>query len=153
MGARVLRSLLPFAREGGLADYIVVPYDRMLPIAPELDDDKAAALPVAGGSALQALSDEARVVAGQRVLIIGAAGGVGHFAVQIAQRLGAHVGAVCCAGHAAFVRGIGPGPGLRVAPAASPAPRPSPAPPAPAGTPPAPRGGPHPAGGWAVRNG
>lgn len=107
IGERVFGSLMPFAREGALADYIVVPYERMLPIPPELDDDSAAALPVAGGSALQALADEARVVAGQRVLITGAAGGVGHFAVQIAKHLGAHVVAVCGAGNAEFVRGLG----------------------------------------------
>ena len=64
-------------------------------------------LPVAGGTALQALADVARLVVGQRVLITGAAGGVGHFAVQIAKHLGAHVVGVCSAGNAAFVRTLG----------------------------------------------
>ena len=64
-------------------------------------------LPVAGGTALQALSDDARLAVGQRAIITGAAGGVGHFAVQMAKRLGAHVVAVCSAGNATFVRRLG----------------------------------------------
>ncbi len=98
VGERVLGSLLPFARDGALADFILVAYDRLLPIPDGIDDSVAAALPIAGGTALQALIDEAGVVAGQRVLINGAAGGVGHFAVQIAKHLGTHVVGVCSAG-------------------------------------------------------
>ena len=75
--------------------------------ADELDYEQAAALPMAGGTALQAIVDEARLGAGQRVLITGAAGGVGHFAVQIAKHVGAHVVAVCGAANADFVRGLG----------------------------------------------
>ena len=51
--------------------------------------------------------DDAKVVAGQRVLIIGAAGGVGHFAVQVAKHLGAHVVATCSASNVEFVRALG----------------------------------------------
>jgi NADPH:quinone reductase-like Zn-dependent oxidoreductase len=107
VGERVLGSLLPFARDGALAECIVVPYDRLLPIPADIDDAHAAALPVAAGTALQALTDETRVGAGRRVLITGAAGGVGHFAVQIAKHLGAHVVAVCGARNVDFVRGLG----------------------------------------------
>ena len=107
VGERVLGSLLPFAREGALAEVILVAYDRLLPIPEGIDDTAAAALPVAGGTALQALVDEAGVVAGQRVLINGAAGGVGHFAVQIAKHLGTHVVGVCSARNADFVRELG----------------------------------------------
>ena len=107
IGERVLGSLLPFARDGALAEFIVVPYGRLIGLPDGIDDGRAAALPVAGGTALQALVDEAGVVAGQRVLITGAAGGVGHFAVQIAKHLGAHVVAVCGALNADFVRGQG----------------------------------------------
>jgi len=107
VGERVLGSLLPFARDGALADFILVGYDRLLPIPDGIDDSVAAALPIAAGTALQALIDEAGVVAGQRVLINGAAGGVGHFAVQIAKHLGTHVVGVCSAGNADFVRGLG----------------------------------------------
>ena len=107
VGERVLGSLLPFARDGALADFILVAYDRLLPIPEGIDDTVAAALPIAGGTALQALVDEAGVVAGQRVLINGAAGGVGHLAVQIAKHLGAHVVGVCSAANADFVRELG----------------------------------------------
>ena len=106
-GERVFGSLQPFGREGALADYLVVSDDRVLPIPQDLDAGEAAALPVAGGTALQALTDEAHVGPGQRVLITGAAGGVGHFAVQIAKHLGAYVVAVCSAGNTAFVRELG----------------------------------------------
>ena len=107
VGERVLGSLLPFARDGALAESIVVGYDRLLPIPDGIDDTVAAALPVAGGTALQALVDEAGTVAGQRVLVNGAAGGVGHFAVQIAKHLGTYVVGVCSKGNADFVRGLG----------------------------------------------
>lgn len=107
IGERVLGSLMPFARDGALAEFIVVPYGRLIAIPDGIDDVGAAALPVAGGTALQAIVDEAGVVAGQRVLVAGAAGGVGHFAVQIAKHLGAHVVAVCGARNVEFVRGLG----------------------------------------------
>jgi NADPH:quinone reductase-like Zn-dependent oxidoreductase len=107
VGQRVFGSLLPFGRDGACAEYIVASYDRTLELPREVDDVQAAALPIAGGTALQALTDEARLTAGQRVLITGAAGGVGHFAVQIAKSLGAHVVAVCSASNADFARGLG----------------------------------------------
>jgi len=107
IGERVFGSLSPFGREGALADYIVVPDDGVLPIPHDLEAAQAACLPVAGGTALQALTDESHVLEGQWVLITGAAGGVGHFAVQIAKSFRAHVVAVCSAGNAAFVRELG----------------------------------------------
>jgi NADPH:quinone reductase-like Zn-dependent oxidoreductase len=107
VGERVFGSLLPFARDGALAEVLVVAYDRILPIPEGVEDGAAAALPVAGGTALQGLIDEAGVVAGQRVLINGAAGGVGHFAVQIAKHLGTQVVGVCSAANMDFVRGLG----------------------------------------------
>ena len=107
IGERVFGSLSPFAREGALADTIVVPDDRVLPIPHDLDAAQAACLPIAGGTALQALTDESHVLEGQWVLITGAAGGVGHFAVQIAKSFRAYVVAVCSAGNAAFVRELG----------------------------------------------
>jgi NADPH:quinone reductase-like Zn-dependent oxidoreductase len=86
---------------------VTLPATSVAPIPEGLDFVPAAALPVAGGTALQALADVARLGAGQRVLITGAAGGVGHFAVQVAKRLGSHVVGVCSAGNAEFVRGLG----------------------------------------------
>lgn len=67
----------------------------------------AAAIPLAGLTALQSLRDLGGIAAGQRVLIVGAAGGVGHFAVQIAKSYGTHVTAVCSGRHADLVRGLG----------------------------------------------
>ena len=107
VGERVFGSLLPFARDGALAEFLVVAYDRILPIAESIDDAAAAALPIAGGTALQGLVDEAGVVAGQRVLITGAAGGVGHFALQLAKHLGTYAVGVCSAANVDFVRGLG----------------------------------------------
>ncbi len=69
--------------------------------------DVAAAVPLAAQTALQALRDDARVRPGQSVLINGASGGVGVFAVQIAKILGAHVSAVCSHRNADLVREIG----------------------------------------------
>jgi len=69
--------------------------------------EEAASAPVAAYTALQGLRDAARVGAGQRVLVNGAAGGVGTWAVQVAKWLGADVTAVCSAANAAMVRRIG----------------------------------------------
>ncbi|MCD4748584.1 MAG: NAD(P)-dependent alcohol dehydrogenase [Thermoanaerobaculales bacterium] len=68
---------------------------------------EASSIPLAAQTALQALRDHCKVVAGQRVLINGASGGVGHFAVQIAKTLGAEVHAVCGPSHVDFVTSLG----------------------------------------------
>jgi NADPH:quinone reductase-like Zn-dependent oxidoreductase len=107
VGERVFGSVLPFPRDGALAEYVVAVADRIASTPDNVSDEVAAALPIAGGTALQALRDEARLASGQRVLITGAAGGVGHFAVQIAKQVGAHVVGVCSAGNVEFVRGLG----------------------------------------------
>lgn len=107
VGERVFGSLSPFARDGACADLACVPADRIVPIPDGLGFETAAALPVAAGTALQALADVAQVAAGQRVLITGAAGGVGHFAVQIAKQRGARVVGVASAANVPFVRGLG----------------------------------------------
>ena len=69
--------------------------------------EQAAALPIAGVTALQALRDHGKVQAGHHVLVIGAGGGVGTFAVQIARALGAEVTGVCSASKLELVRSIG----------------------------------------------
>jgi NADPH:quinone reductase-like Zn-dependent oxidoreductase len=107
VGERVFGSLSPFARDGALAEFLVAPLERMLAVPAALDALQAATLPIAGSTALSALADDARVGPGQRVLVTGAAGGVGHFAVQIAKHLGAHVTGVCSARNVDFVRGLG----------------------------------------------
>jgi len=107
VGERVFGSLPPFPRDGALAEYVVAVAGRITSVPDNVSDEAAAALPIAGGTALQALSDDAHLALGQRVLITGAAGGVGHFATQIAKHVGAHIVGVCSAGNVEFVRGLG----------------------------------------------
>jgi NADPH:quinone reductase-like Zn-dependent oxidoreductase len=106
-GERVFGAISTFVRDGTCAEFAVVAADRVAPIPAGVDFAHAAALPIAGGTALQALADVARLGPDSRVLIIGAAGGVGHFAAQIAKYLGAYVVAVCGAANVEFVRGLG----------------------------------------------
>jgi NADPH:quinone reductase-like Zn-dependent oxidoreductase len=80
---------------------------RLAPKPPGITFEQAATLNIAGITALLGLRDRARVRAGQRVLVNGAGGGVGTFALQIAKWLGAHVTAVTRAGSADLVRSLG----------------------------------------------
>ena len=83
-------------RDGSLAEYTVARHDRALVHKPaSASHEQAAAVPVAALTALQALRDHGRLQSGQRVLIHGASGGVGTFAIQIAKALGGDVTAVC----------------------------------------------------------
>ena len=107
VGERVFGALLPFRRDGSLAEFVVAGVGRIATMPENLTYDDAAALPTAGGTAHQVVADEARLGTGQRILITGAAGGVGHLAVQIAKHLGAYVVGVCSAANADFVRGLG----------------------------------------------
>lgn len=107
IGERVFGSLPAFGREGSCAEFAVVAAHRLAAMPPGASFEHCAALPVSAGTAVQALVDEAHVTPGQRVLINGAAGGVGHFAVQVAKHLGAHVVATCSASNVAFVRSLG----------------------------------------------
>lgn len=107
LGERVFGVLLPFGGAGSCAQYAVIGAHRVVPIPPAVSFEAAATLPVAGGTALQALTDEAELRSGQRVLITGAAGGVGHFAVQLAKHLGAHVTGTCGPANVEFVRSLG----------------------------------------------
>jgi NADPH:quinone reductase-like Zn-dependent oxidoreductase len=74
---------------------------------PHLSFEEAAAVPMAGVTALQGLRDKGKLQPGQRVLVNGASGGVGTFAVQIAKALGAHVTAVCSTDNVEMARSIG----------------------------------------------
>ena len=107
VGERVFGATSPLRRDGTCAEYAVLLAASVAAMPEGLDFVHAAALPSAGGTALQAIADEAQLGAGQRVLIVGAAGGVGHFAVQIAKHAGAGVVAVCSGANADFVRGLG----------------------------------------------
>jgi NADPH:quinone reductase-like Zn-dependent oxidoreductase len=93
---------------GAFADYVAVREDGALTSKPDnVSFEQAAAVPIAGITALQALRDVAHVRAGQKVLINGASGGVGTFAVQIAKSLGAEVTGVCSTKNLELVRSIG----------------------------------------------
>ncbi|MEN8600983.1 NAD(P)-dependent alcohol dehydrogenase [Microbacterium rhizosphaerae] len=91
---------------GGLAEYAVIAAERLVPRPAAVGPALAAALPIAGGTAWQAL-DRARVASGHRVLVVGASGGVGTFAVQLAVLRGAEVHAVCSERNRALVGSIG----------------------------------------------
>jgi NADPH:quinone reductase-like Zn-dependent oxidoreductase len=81
---------------GGFAEYVVAPAEAMRPKPASVGFEQAATIGVAAETALQGLRDWGRLVPGQRVLVNGASGGVGTFAVQLAKALGAaHVTAVC----------------------------------------------------------
>jgi len=94
------------AGSGAFAEYIVVPAKRIAPKPSNLSFEEAAATPWAV-TALQGLRDAGGLVAGQRVLINGASGGVGTWAVQIAKALGAEVTAVCSTRNVEMVRALG----------------------------------------------
>jgi NADPH:quinone reductase-like Zn-dependent oxidoreductase len=90
VGQRVL-GCVGIDHVGTFAEYAVVPTDRLAAAPENLSDVQAAAVPLAGLTALQTLRDVLRVKPGQRVLISGGAGGVGTFAIQIAKILGVEV--------------------------------------------------------------
>jgi NADPH:quinone reductase-like Zn-dependent oxidoreductase len=89
------------------AEFAVARADRLARLPANLTFEQAAAVPVSAVTALQALRDRGRVQAGQRVLVVGASGGVGTFAVQIAKALGAEVTAVCSTAKVDLVRSLG----------------------------------------------
>ncbi|MBV8195515.1 MAG: NAD(P)-dependent alcohol dehydrogenase [Candidatus Dormibacteraeota bacterium] len=92
---------------GAFAEYAVADPKRLTTKPVNLSFEQAAALAVSGTAALQAVRDKAHVTPGQQVLVIGASGGVGSFAVQLAKACGAEVTGVCSTGKMDFVRSIG----------------------------------------------
>jgi len=95
-------------RTGALAEYVCVREERaVVPKPGNMTFEQAAAVPVAALTALQGLRDKGQLQAGQRVLINGASGGVGTFAVQIAKALGAKVTGVCSSRNVDIVRSLG----------------------------------------------
>ncbi|MFC1414325.1 NADP-dependent oxidoreductase [Streptacidiphilus sp. N1-12] len=97
-----------FPREaGGYAEYVAAPARQFARKPAGLSHEQAAAVPLAALTAWQALVDTARVRPGQRVLIHAAGGGVGHFAVQFAKHLGAHVTGTASASRHAWLTGLG----------------------------------------------
>ncbi len=93
---------------GAFSEYVAVREDRAIALKPgNLTFEQAASVPIAAITALQALRDKGQIHAGQKVLINGASGGVGTFAVQIAKSFGAEVTGVCSTRNVALVRSIG----------------------------------------------
>lgn len=92
---------------GGFAEYAAVPESLLVRKPSGVTFEEAASLPVAADTALQALRDKGNVKPGQKVLIYGAGGGVGTFAVQLANHFGAHATAVCGEGSLAMARSLG----------------------------------------------
>ena len=96
------------AKNGAVSDYICVKADRALVMKPSnITLEQAGSVAVAGLTALQGLRDKGRIQAGQKVLVNGASGGVGTFAVQIAKAFGAEVTAVCSTRNIDLVKSIG----------------------------------------------
>ncbi|SEF35528.1 NADPH:quinone reductase [Amycolatopsis pretoriensis] len=93
--------------EGAFAEYAVAKQDLVAAKPARLSFEQAAAVLISGGTALQALRDTGRVRPGQRVLVIGAAGGIGTFAVQLAKAFGADVTGVCSTAKTDLVRTLG----------------------------------------------
>lgn len=95
------------AVDGALAEYVCGPASAIVPKPSNLTPEEAAAVPIAGLTAVQALRDKGRLKPGDKVLINGAAGGVGTIAVQIARWLGARVTGVCSSRNVELVQSIG----------------------------------------------
>ena len=95
-------------RNGALAEYVCVLADRAVALKPpNITFEQAASVPVAAITALQGLRDKGKIQPGQKVLVNGASGGVGTFAVQIAKSFGAKVTGVCSTRNVDLVRSIG----------------------------------------------
>jgi NADPH:quinone reductase-like Zn-dependent oxidoreductase len=95
-------------RTGAFADYVCVRESRAVALKPaSITFEQAASVPIAAITALQALRDKGQIQAGQRILINGASGGVGTFAVQIAKSFGADVTGVCSTRNLDMVRSLG----------------------------------------------
>jgi NADPH:quinone reductase-like Zn-dependent oxidoreductase len=95
------------AGTGAYAEYVSVAADGLVPKPTNLTFEQAAAVPVAALTALQALRDKGQIRPGHQILINGASGGVGTFAVQIAKAFGAEVTGVCSTSNLDMVRSIG----------------------------------------------
>jgi NADPH:quinone reductase-like Zn-dependent oxidoreductase len=95
------------AGKGAFAEYACASEAALVPKPESVNFERAAAMPIAGLTALQGLRDKGHIQGGQKVLINGAAGGIGTFAVQIAKSFGAEVTGVCSTKNVELVRSLG----------------------------------------------
>lgn len=93
--------------DGSFAEYVCAKEDKLARKPASLSFEEAAASPISGVTALQAVRDAGQVTVGKKVLILGAGGGVGSFAVQLAKAFGAEVTGVCSTGKVDLVRSLG----------------------------------------------
>jgi NADPH:quinone reductase-like Zn-dependent oxidoreductase len=100
-------GFLPFAQDGSAAEYVLAPAELLAPAPTSIPLADAAAVPAAALTAWQGVNEHAGVTAGQRVLINGAGGGVGGYAIQFAKRLGATVIATASPRSTSAVRALG----------------------------------------------
>jgi NADPH:quinone reductase-like Zn-dependent oxidoreductase len=107
VGQRVFGSVDPMGGQGSCAQFVALSTNLIAAIPDALSDEVAASLPVASGTALQALSDIAQLQYGQTILITGASGAVGASAVQLARSIGARITGVCSTANIDYVRSIG----------------------------------------------
>src|SRR5688572_14908606 len=98
---------MPLNELGGFAEYVCANEDALALKPARLTFEQAAAVPLAAFTALQGLRDKGQIQPGQKVLVNGASGGVGHFAVQIAKSFGTDVTGVCSTRNLDMVRSIG----------------------------------------------
>ncbi|MGJ6969101.1 NAD(P)-dependent alcohol dehydrogenase [Streptosporangium sp. G11] len=106
-GFRPGDEVFALLEQGGFAEYVCVREDELAPKPKNVSYEQAAAVPMAGSTALLGLRDEGRIQPGQKVLVNGASGGVGTFAVQLARVFGAEVTGVCSTKNMDLVRSIG----------------------------------------------
>lgn len=107
IGQRVFGSVNPMGGQGSCAETLAIGTDLLAATPEGVSDETAACLPVASGTALQALAHIAQLRSGQSLLVTGASGGVGSSAVQIARSLGARVTGICSTANVEYVRSIG----------------------------------------------
>jgi NADPH:quinone reductase-like Zn-dependent oxidoreductase len=100
-------EVMGFASSGSFAEFAVVPVDKLAMKPASLSFEEAAAVPVAGTTAFRAVTEAAEVKPGQKVLVVGAAGGVGSFVVQFAKASGAEVTGVASTSKLELVRSLG----------------------------------------------
>lgn len=106
VGDRVF-GMISALKGGAAAEYLSVPVKALAGIPEGVGFEQAASLPIAGLTALQSLRDLGKLKPGGSALILGATGGVGHFAVQIAKNIGARVTAVCSGANAGLAGELG----------------------------------------------